>query len=321
MRILLILCAFFPAFSWGTFADPCQSSSYMIGLFPGQYQCAQYLPTTNQDCIVCQQQQQQYFYQLNQQNFLPANLTWQTNSYPMPWWAIQGRFSYPNFNYPGAWQGRGINQDYYPGQGSVFAAKPNVYIENKSGKLTTFRWNFLKKQEFLVTTPKLEGHKSWSGLVTQDSFRVENVGYDYLFYDLRLPLESTQFEKGYCVNQQDLIAMMISELQELKYPAKSVDDFYEHWPHKIPQYPHYCVYPQFNDELDKAIPVAIFPAKAKLVRTLFVVVPYQKMPRDPAQAKPLLPTKDHRENRPLVRGEEFTFYEWGVAFLASDALD
>lgn len=234
----------------------------------------------------------------------------------MPWWAIQGNLYYPNMNYPGPWSYPGIQAQYYPGQGQVFAAKPNVYIETVHAS-KKFQFTFVTKQHFLATTPLLN-KDHWKGKIFEkDKFEVDDINYDYLFYDVRLPKEKMQFENGMCSTREDIIEWMLKDLKDLKHSDLSLQDFEEHWRVKIPEYPFYCVYPQYNRELDAAIPVEIDLEQSSFIRSLYVLVPHKKEPDvdDPPPEIPF-PTKDPSEFRPGVKIQrENTFREWGVAFL------
>lgn len=235
-----------------------------------------------------------------------------------PWWAQQGNYYYPNMYYPGAWNYPGMNANYYPGQGEVFAAKPNVYIESIYGE-KKFQMKFTSEEElsFLATTPVLEKNNIWKGkIIAKDKFEVDDVYYDYLFYDIRLPKEKMQFEHGICATREATIDWMLKDLKEMKYSAIALQDFEEHWKVKIPDYPYYCLYPQYNEQLDKALPVSFEIEQTSFTRSLYVLVPHKTEPdMDEAQTTPL-PVKDPETFRPstLITRENM-FKEWGVAFL------
>jgi hypothetical protein len=75
----------------------------------------------------------------------------------LPWWALQGNLYYPNVSYPGPWQYPGIQSQYYPGEGQVVAAKPNVYINSiYDEKKFSFKFSSPDKPQFLATTPILD---------------------------------------------------------------------------------------------------------------------------------------------------------------------
>ncbi|MFP5386431.1 MAG: hypothetical protein ACLGHN_10155 [Bacteriovoracia bacterium] len=236
----------------------------------------------------------------------------------MPWWAYQGNLYYPNLHYPGPWSHPGIQQRYYPGQGQVFAAKPNVYIDSiHAAKKFDFQFISSKKIHFLATTPVLDKTLKWSGKIQDnDKFEVEGVNYDYLFYDVRLPREKMQFENGLCSTREDAIVWMLKDLKEMKYPAIALQDFEEHWRVKIPDYPYYCIYPQYNRELDPILPIEINVEQNTFIRSLYVMVPHKKEPDAEEPQEIPFPIRDPSEFRPGSKiKRENEFREWGVAFL------
>lgn len=239
-----------------------------------------------------------------------------------PWWAQQGNFHYPNLHYPGAWTNKtkspGIDAKYYPGKGEVHALKPNVYIESiHNEKKFTFSFNSKEPLSFLATTPPLDEKNSWKGkIVNKDRFEVDDIHYDYLFYDIRLPKEKMQFSRGLCATREATIKWMLEDLTAMKYPAIALQDFEEHWNVKIPDFPFYCIYPQYNQELDAVLPVSINLEQVFLNRSLYVLIPHRKEPDvDEPQEIPF-PILDSAEVRPVVLVKyENMFKEWGVAFL------
>jgi hypothetical protein len=238
---------------------------------------------------------------------------------PMPWWGHQGNLHFPNMHYPGAWNFPGMQAAYYPGQGQVFAAKPNVYIESvHENKKFEFQFTSQEMLSFLATTPPLERKTNlWRGKIHKDKFEIDDVNYDYLFYDIRLPKEKMQFVNGICATREDTILWMLEDLKALKHPAISLQDFEEHWRVKIPDYPFYCIYPQYNAVLDAALPVKISLEQTRFIRSLYVLVPHKKQPEwsDPQEVVPY-PTVEPTEIRPeVIITRENMFKEWGVAFL------
>lgn len=272
-------------------------------------------PQAPVDCVVCQQAYYQRQMQANP--WFMQQSPWGYNPYS-PWWAQQGQMFYPNFNYPGAWQYPGMHAPHYPGQGGVFAAKPNVYVRGPK-KLASFKMDFdlTKGANFLATTPWMtENH--WEGLVSAESFRVENVKYDYLFYDARLDHKKMQYQAGWCSSRENLVSSMMDELKVLGFSEAAQKDFSEHWNEKIPQEPVYCVYPQFNQQLDQALPITLSPA-APFTRVVFILVPHreEEVRRPAGQRFPALPRNSHVPLRPQMAKSEWHFLEWGVAFLDS----
>ena len=240
----------------------------------------------------------------------------------IPWWALQGNLQYPNLHYPGAWNNKkinpGIEAKYYPGEGEVHALKPNIYIESVHDE-KKFNFAFTSKEElsFLATTPPLDEKNNWKGkIINKDRFEVEGIYYDYLFYDIRLPKAKMQFERGLCTNRDEAIKWMLQDLTEMKYPPIALQDFEEHWKVKIPDLPFYCIYPQYNQQLDAVLPVSIGLEQSQLIRSLYVLIAHKKEP-DMAEPQAIpFPTLDSAEIRPVVSIKyENMFKEWGVAFL------
>jgi hypothetical protein len=236
----------------------------------------------------------------------------------LPWWASQGNLYYPNVSYPGAWEYPGIQSKYYPGEGEVFAAKPNVYIDSiYKEKKFNFKFTSSTKPHFLATTPSLDKTTGWTGkIVENDKFEIEDIYYDYLFYDVRLPKEKMQFDHGVCATRLGAIEFMLKDLKEMKFSLIALQDFEEHWRVKIPAYPFYCIYPQYNHELDPALPVEISVEHHTFLRSLYVLVPHKTGPDINEPQDISLPTKDHAQFRPGAKIQrENMFREWGVAFL------
>jgi hypothetical protein len=236
-----------------------------------------------------------------------------------PWWANQGELYYPNMRYPGAWSWPGIQSSYYPGQGEIFAAKPNVYVETIfKDKKFEFKFTSEEKLSFLVTTPLLI-NRTWRGkLVDNSKFEVDESIYDYLFYDIRLPQEKMQFDQGVCTTRDGVIEWMLEDLNFMSYPSIAKQDFEEHWRVKIPDYPFYCAYPQYNKVLDAALPVTINLPQTTFTRVLYILVPHKKSPDFANLSSIPYPTSDPSASRPSTKiKRENMFREWGVAFIGN----
>ncbi|MFA7614667.1 MAG: hypothetical protein WCY48_10565 [Candidatus Caldatribacteriota bacterium] len=234
------------------------------------------------------------------------------------WWVSSGNAQFPNLGYPGVWKNDRIDASFYSGSGEVFAAKPNVYIQSiHQEKRMSFQFVGEKAKSFLATTPMLSERLSWEGkIVENDKFEIEGVYYDYLFYDIRLAKSAMQFSHGICATRSESIEWMIKDLSSMKFPAISLSDFEEHWRVKIPDYPYFCIYPQYNEQLDAELPIKIELDQASFIRSLYVLVPYREAPD--ASQMPLipLPTQNPEDIRPSAKIiRENMFKEWGVAFL------
>ena len=263
----------------------------------------------NQICLHCNQ---------GWQGNLSLNVGFNPFMFPMPmqqqpWWGIQGGMYYPNMYYPGAWQNHGINQSHYSGGGEVSLLKPNIYVKSK--KELELEIKFTDKEiELLATTPFLDQDNSLKAKVKDDLFVVDGIEYDYLFYDGRSYLKNFQFQAGVCTKRESLIEMMEEDLKALGHSKKSLNDFKTHWDVKIPRYDYYCLYPQYNQELDKAFPVKL-SQDASFSRSLYIVVPYETLELKNKDVFPPLPTKDFQKIRPSLVASDLELREWGVAFL------
>lgn len=317
MKSIIVLLLIFISFS--AVAQNCLPNQIRVwNQFYG-HTCVQRFQAPAVDCVLCQGAGN--YSPLSSPNWFAGFPAAVYQPQPQPWWATQGNFYYPNLHYPGAWNNSGsypqINPNYYPGQGQVHALKPNIYVESIHNE-RKFTFSFLSQDpSFLATTPALDDSFSWKGkIVNKDRFEIDDIHYDYLFYDIRLPKEKMQFDRGVCTSREEAINWMLNDLKEMKYPAIALQDFEEHWKVKIPDYPFYCIYPQYNRQLNEVMPVSIVLDQVRFTRSLYVLVAHRKEPdvHEP-QAIPF-PRLDSAEIRPssVVKYENM-FKEWGVAFL------
>jgi len=235
-----------------------------------------------------------------------------------PWWVEKGNAQFPNVAYPGVWKNHQIDASYYPGSGEIFAAKPNVYIQSiHEEKRMKFHFLGDGPKSFLATTPMLTERLSWEGKILEtDKFEIEGVIYDYLFYDIRLSKSAMQFSHGVCTTRAESIEWMIKDLGAMNFPAISLSDFEDHWRVKIPDYPYFCIYPQYNEQLDPVLPVQLDIEQASFTRALYVLVAYRDAPDSSQMPLIPFPSLDPESIRPstLITRENM-FKEWGVAFL------
>jgi hypothetical protein len=312
-----------------SFANPanCPGGQYVTG-YAGGYYCINQIPgPQNQspasNCITCNQNQYLNYYQ-------PYNPYTQIQNYPFynpqptPWWAQQGPLYYNNFNYPGPWTpgSQGVQPHHYPGGGGAIAAKPNIYVQNNKNT-KSIEISFAKEQinEMLVTTPSLNKAYKWiSKIVNTDKFEVDGVEYDYLFYDLRFDHKKLQYTHGFCSDRKTVIDYMLTDLNILQFSDVASKDFDEHWNQKIPKIKYYCLYPQYNKQLDQAYPIKISP-QIPITRTLYLVIPHSEAPRVTKGQFPPLPIGKPQLIRPLLPSSDQTVLkEWGVSFLMENVI-
>jgi len=237
----------------------------------------------------------------------------------LPWWAMQGQMYYPNMHYPGSWHNQGINPNPYPGNGDMVALKPNIYMTSKAP--VKFELEFTdSKMQFLATTPYLSDGQKWNATVSGESVEVDQVKYGYLFYDARSKLDHLQFEAGVCTTRKELVQIMHADLKNLKHTKRSLEDFMQHWQIKIPDFPYYCLYPQYNDVLDRVFPYRV-STSASISRVLYVVVPYKSLELKQKNVFPPLPRADFKAQHPTISPDaKLMIQEWGVAFLTDQAI-
>ena len=84
----------------------------------------------------------------------------------------------------------------------------------------------------------------------------------------------------------------------------------------MPKINFYCMYPQYNKQLDETYPIAT--GGLKLIRSLYLVVPYKNIPKIKKGQFPSLPIKWTRTDRPSVVKDEAVLKEWGVSFLVDE---
>lgn len=304
----------------------CNGGQYSVGYAGGIY-CWDEIPspgTTN--CPTCGGWNYNSYRPYNPYTYFPSYPFYphQMNPQYNPWYAQQAQLYYPNYNYPGVWQpgGQGIQHHHYPGGGGGMAAKPNVYVQNpKVGESVTVSFAGEQLNEMLVTTPALDNEGKWSATVTEDNkFVVNNTKYDYLFYDLRFDHKKLQYKHGFCSDRKTVINYMLKDIKELDFPEVSQKDFDEHWNQKIPQIEYYCLYPQYNEQLDQAYPVKITPQVA-FVRTLYLVIPHYKKPKVANGIFPPLPVGHPAKLRKRApSSKDMVLKEWGVAFLMDNEI-
>lgn len=235
--------------------------------------------------------------------------------YPSPWWYPYGQYQYTNWQAPGLWRPYppAMIGHHYPGGGNMAAAKPNVYVSAPAGTKFQIHLEF-KESTLWIAAPTLHNQKSlWRGeVLANGDLAVDGVHYPYLYYDYRSHLELFQNDAGSCGGKDQTITYMVDVLTEMGFKENEIEDFKEHWPHKLPSASKYCVFPQEADRLQTAVEFKIQP-QAHLVQINFIV--YLDHEQAPAP-KPLRPwrakTASKRDSAILeVR-------EWGVSFVVDE---
>ena len=234
----------------------CPSGNYSVGYAGGIMCWDQYPSQATQNCPTSTSMPSRL------PHYMPYNRYVMNRGWPMPnynhgpWWAQQGQFHYPNFQYPGAWEGE-----------------------------------FTKNQKF----------------------KVNDIEYDYLFYDYRFDHHKLQYENEICSDRETIIKLMQKDLEKQNYPKVSLKDFYEHWNQKMPKINFYCMSPQYNKQLDEHYPIET--QGLEIVRSLYLVVPHEKAPRIKEGQFPPLPHKWNTEDHYKTGSKGAILKGWESHFL------
>ena len=68
-----------------------------------------------------------------------------------------------------------------------------------------------------------------------------------------------QYQAGWCSEHGSTVKSMADELKVLGFSTQAIKDFNDHWNEKLPKVDTWCVYPQYNRQLDKILPVKLSP--------------------------------------------------------------
>jgi hypothetical protein len=236
-----------------------------------------------------------------------------------PYWGYAGA-NFSNFYWPGPWANTGLMPGAFPGGGSMAFAKPNLYIS--SSRPQKIKVHVVYKDpnsNWLAAIPTASKNSGWNANVNSTpGVIVENVKYDYLYYDFRGDDQALQNTKGFCLSRNPAIDKMVSILADLKFKKNEIEDFESYWRIKMPPTPQLCVFPQTEKQMDGVAKLDFSPSVRSLTRTLFVIVPknekqfYGKHHFDREPAQEWVPNKD---DSPYKSDSVIDVREWGVAFL------
>lgn len=297
-----------------------QSPAKAMGYYPG-YCGSVCMAQMNQFCPYCE-----YGYRpANTMPWgVPAPYYWNTgpmmysNYYaPAPWYYAP----MPQYNYPNNYPSPGIIPNYYPGQGSFFAAKPNLYLEGKEGTKVNIKLEFLDKDTNWLAAIPVHGKEGWNAVIAKKGFlTVNDTAYAYLYSDYRSAEKYLQDQEGFCSKKDAVLGRMALEMKSANFSEPEIAQFLEYWTVKLPKSESYCVYPQDERQLDKIAKLEISPAPKAVRRLIFLVQVKEglrknggKFTKEPS--KTWTPTAFR-----LPAAEEkdaFVVREWGVGFLAS----
>ncbi len=236
-----------------------------------------------------------------------------------PWWYPWSMYMFPaSSQYPCVWAVWGCNSRYYPQGGPIVMGKPNIYVEGPDVENAKIELKRVEHHKLMATAPA-HMEKGWTFSLTNNKINVEGVQYPYLFYDSRAELNHIPNQTdAFCGDRDEVLAQMNEVLEKMKFPKTARADFSEHWLAKLPRFKEFCIYPQVNEELNKASPLKISLSSYSLSRVLFLIIPKPARRDQPKEA--FLREFVKRTPAEWVAPEAKTnkakwkVYEWGVAF-------
>lgn len=236
-----------------------------------------------------------------------------------PWWQPWSMYMYPgSYNYPCMWAMWGCQSRMYPSGGPIAMGKPNLYIVGPDIKEAKIELERIETHKLMATAPA-HMEKGWTFSLEKNQIKVNGTPYPYLFYDSRAELDRLPNQSsGFCGNRSEILGLMKKELYQFKFPENAVADFDEHWMVKLPPISQFCVYPQINEQMDKAAPIKTSLKDSQMTRVLFFIVPKtarRGLPRE-AYLKELVQRQPAEWKTPVIKkaSAKWAIYEWGVAF-------
>jgi hypothetical protein len=206
----------------------------------------------------------------------------------------------------------------YPSGGPIAMGKPNLYITGPNLKDAKIELEKIEEHKLMATAPA-HMEKGWTFSLEKNQLLVNGTKYPYLFYDSRAELKRLpNHSKGFCGERSEILEFMKKQLEEFRFPKNAQADFNEHWMVKLPPISQFCVYPQINEQMDKAAPLKMSFTDYKLTRVLFFIVPKLARKDLPKQVylKELVQRTPAQWKAPALKTtkNKWSIFEWGVAF-------
>lgn len=165
---------------------------------------------------------------------------------------------------------------YYPGTGSVGMGKPNIYVSGPTGTSFKLSLKYAQESNLLVATP-IHGPQGWSGTLVnsagQTKLSINQVNYDYLYYDFRTEPTNFQSDASFCVSKSELLPALTDYLTSKNFRKNEINDFTAFWSNRLPPANQYCVYPEENDSIDSIVSLEVTPKPKQITRVWFIIVP------------------------------------------------
>lgn len=214
----------------------------------------------------------------------------------------------------------GCYPTYYPGGGTFFAGKPNIYVSGREGLRFKLSLKYKEGQNLLAAIP-VHGPRGWIGSIHSDGIHVNRAIYPYLYYDFRGDADKLQTSSGFCTSKAKLIPKITEHLQSLRFQENEIADFKTYWKKRLPKAKRFCVYIQENNSIDNVVELNVEPKPEVFTRVWYVVIPMTDSSASQDYAKRWLkkPTTvvktKANSTRKVASEKNFSVREWGVTFL------
>lgn len=144
--------------------------------------------------------------------------------------------------------------------------KPNIYIYSNENIEVHVK---LEPYEYITESiPQYDEDEGWKAYIFSGSINGVN---DYLFYEAKIPDQGLQRKEGFVIHHETLEEDMEMVLLMYGFNEKEKDDFLEYWTDKLADGKDYVFYPQYNDTLEKIMPITITPAPDNIFRIWFLI--------------------------------------------------
>jgi hypothetical protein len=178
-----------------------------------------------------------------------------------------------------------------------FVEKPNIYIYPEEDITLDVTIDFPQGGSVIESIPKYG--KEWENLKVEPSGLI-NGNYNYLFYESVNP-DLSQYENGWVITQEDLEFFFVKNMAATGFNEQEIIDFIDYWLPILKDYPHYAIYPQYNEQLDRIIQLNFSQKPDNILRLIYTLKGLQK--NNLVLQEPEIPNFER---------EGFIVVEWGV---------
>lgn len=206
----------------------------------------------------------------------------------------------------------------YPFSGDLFG-RFQAYVTNPSSGTSFTISPKYENLKWLATTPSITGN-ALEFNQQKSGFSFLNVDYDFISYSVRFDDEFLQKEQGFCGLKNQATNFMVEGLEKNKFPLRSVQDFKGFINKQLANNFNYCVYPQLNKHIDRAMPLKTEisnQTEYQLIRAFYTIVlaPKNNQRVDAFRSKyPIKPAKKWNHSPRTLTPKITTIYEWGIGY-------